>query len=111
MAALVMAGLSGQALILGARGNFDLGSMPFSSRYIVLSLIAIVVIVVILWIPVLSDQINAGLSRTAPKWVPIMLVSGSALLALGLTVHVGPLEITGGVLIGLVALALFIDNY
>ena len=85
--------------------------MPFSGHYIVLSLIAIAGITVILWIPVLSDHINAGLSRTSRIWAPIMLLSGSALLALGLTIHVGPLAITGGVLIGLVALAFFIDNY
>ncbi len=85
--------------------------MPFSGRYIVLALVAIVVIVVLLWIPVLSDQINAVLSQTAPKWVPVMLLSGGALLVLGLTIHFGPLEITGGVLIGLVALAFLIDNY
>jgi hypothetical protein len=85
--------------------------MPFSGRYIVLSLVAIAAITVILWIPVLSDHINAGLSRTSRIWAPIMVLSGSALLALGLTIHVGPLAITGGVLIGLVALAFLIDNY
>jgi hypothetical protein len=106
-----MADLPGPGLILGAHGTFDLGPMPFSGRYIVLSLAAIAVIIVVLWIPVLSDQINAVLSRTAPKWVPTMLLSGAALLALGLTVHVGPLAITGGVLIGVVTLAVLIDNY
>jgi hypothetical protein len=106
-----MAGLSGQALTPGAQGNLDLGSMPFSGRYIVLSLVAIAVIVVILWIPVLSDHVNAGLSRTARIWAPIMILSGSALLAVGLTVHYGPLQITGGVLIGFVVLAFLIDNY
>jgi hypothetical protein len=106
-----MTGLSGQALILGAHGNFDLGSMPFSGRYIVLSLVAIVVIVVVLWIPVLSDQINAGLSRTSRIWAPIMILSGTALLVAGLTAHFSPLEIAGGVLIGLVVLAFLIDNY
>jgi hypothetical protein len=40
-----------------------------------------------------------------------MLGSGAVLLAFGLTVHVGPLAIAGGILIGLVALAFFIDNY
>jgi hypothetical protein len=106
-----MASLSGRAPIHSAGGNLDLGSMPFSGRYIVLSLIAIAVITVILWIPVLSDHINAGLSRTARIWVPIMVLSGAALLALGLTIHFGPLAFTGGALIGFVALALFIDNY
>ncbi len=85
--------------------------MPFSGRYIVLALVAIVVIVVLLWIPVLSDQITAVLSETAPKWAPRMLLGGTALLVLGLTIHVGPLEIAGGALIGFVALAFFIDNY
>lgn len=103
--------MSGPAPIPGAGGNLDLGSMPFSGRYIVLSLIAIAVISGILWIPVLSDHINAGLSRTSRIWVPVMILSGSALLALGLTIHFGPLAITGGVLIGLVALALLVDNY
>jgi hypothetical protein len=106
-----MASLSGPAPIPSAGGNLDLGSMPFSGRYIVLSLVAIAAITVILWIPVLSDHINAGLSRTSRIWAPIMVLSGSALLALGLTIHVGPLAITGGVLIGLVALAFLIDNY
>jgi hypothetical protein len=106
-----MASSSGQAPIPSAGSNLDLGSMPFSGHYIVLSLIAIAGITVILWIPVLSDHINAGLSRTSRIWAPIMLLSGSALLALGLTIHFGPLAITGGVLIGLVALAFLIDNY
>jgi len=100
MPALVMAG-----------GNLDLGSMPFSGRYIVLALVVIAVVTVVLWIPVISDHINAGLSRTSRIWAPIMILGGTALLVLGLTVHFGPLEITGGVLIGLVALAFFIDNY
>ena len=85
--------------------------MPFSGRYIVLALAAIVVIVVLLWIPVLSDQITAVLSQTAPKWAPVMLLSGGALLVTGMVVHVTQLEIAGGILIGLVALAFFIDNY
>lgn len=85
--------------------------MPFSGRYIVLALVAIVIIVVLLWIPVLSDQISAVLSATAPKWAPRMLLAGMALLVLGLVVHVGPLEIAGGVLIGLVLLAFLVDNY
>ncbi|MDR2985543.1 MAG: hypothetical protein LBV34_11945 [Nocardiopsaceae bacterium] len=106
-----MADLPGPGLILGAHGSFDLGPMPFSGRYIVLSLAAIAVIVVILWIPVLSDHINGALSRTAPWWVPIMLFSGAVLLSVGLTVHAGPLAVTGGVLIGVVTLAVLIDNY
>jgi hypothetical protein len=106
-----MAGLSGPVLIIAHHGDYTIGSMPFSGRYIVLALVAIVVIVVLLWIPVLSDQITAVLSQTAPKWAPIMLLSGAGLLVLGLAIHVGPLDITGGVLIGLVALAFFIDNY
>jgi hypothetical protein len=106
-----MAGLSGPPPIHGADGNLYLGSMPFSGRYIVLALAAIAVISVVLWIPVLSDHINAGLSRTAGIWAPIMVLSGTALLALGLAIHFGALEITGGVLIGLVALAFLIDNY
>jgi len=85
--------------------------MPFSGRYIVLALAAIVVISVLLWIPVLSDQISALLSATAPKWAPIMLLGGTALLVLGLTVHVGPLDIAGGALIGFVVLAFLVDNY
>jgi hypothetical protein len=109
--AVVMAGLSDPVRIHGPHGDNAIGSMPFSGRYIVLALVAIAVIVVILWIPVLSDQISAALSATAPTWAPIMLLAGTALLGLGLTVHVGPLEVTGGVLIGLVALAFFIDNY
>jgi hypothetical protein len=40
-----------------------------------------------------------------------MILGGTALLVLGLTIHFGPLAITGGVLIGLVALAFFVDNY
>lgn len=85
--------------------------MPFSGRYIVLALVAIVVIVILLWIPVLSDQISALLSATAPTWAPRMLVGGSALLALGLTFHYGALDIAGGALIGFVVLAFVIDNY
>jgi hypothetical protein len=109
--ALVMAGLSVPVWILGSHGDYTIGSMPFSGRYIVLALAAIAVIIVVLWIPVLSDQITAALSATAPKWAPIMLGSGAVLLAFGLTVHVAPLAIAGGILIGLVALAFFIDNY
>ena len=106
-----MAGLSVPVWILGSHRDYTIGSMPFSGRYIVMALAAIAVIIVVLWIPVLSDQITAALSATAPKWAPIMLGSGAVLLAFGLTVHVGPLAIAGGILIGLVALAFFIDNY
>jgi hypothetical protein len=106
-----MAGLSVPVWILAHHGDYTIGSMPFSGRYILLALAAIVVIVVLLWIPVLSDQITAVLSQTAPKWVPVMLLSGGALLVTGMVVHVTQLEIAGGILIGLVALAFLIDNY
>jgi hypothetical protein len=106
-----MAGLSAPVPILAHHGGYTIGSMPFSGRYIVLALAAIVVISVLLWIPVLSDQIFAVLSQTAPKWAPVMILSGSGLLVVGLIVHYGPLEIAGGVLIGLVVLAFLVDNY
>jgi hypothetical protein len=106
-----MAGLSGPVRIHGHHGDYTIASMPFSGRYIVLALVAIVVIVVLLWIPVLSDQITAALSSTAPVWAPRMLIGGAALLVIGLTVHYGPLEIAGGAMMGFVVLAFLIDNY
>jgi hypothetical protein len=109
-----MAGLSEHVSVdgyQGLHGGETLGSLPFSGHYIVLALAAIALISVLLWIPVLSDKLTGALSATAPIWAPIMLLSGGALLTIGMLAHVTPLDIAGGSLIGFVVLAFLVDNY
>ena len=83
----------------------------FSGSQILVAIGVIAVVSVILWIPVLLDQLTAFLSTNASKWVPRTFVVGLALLVTGLMAGIHILAIAGGCTIGGLAAALFFDNY
>ena len=76
-----------------------------------LALVVIAVVSLILWIPVLSDQVMDFLSRNAPRYTPLTIVVGSALIGIGLVAGVRILEIIGASLIGALALGYIVENY
>ena len=82
-----------------------------SGRQVIVALACVAVVVVMLWIPVLGDRLTAYLSRVGPKAAPRMFLLGLGALLAGLAFRFGALELVGGCLIGLVLLAVILDNY
>src|SRR5258708_27170902 len=72
----IMTGLSERLPILGHHGGYAAGAALISGRQIVLALLAIAVVSVILWIPVLSDRVMDFLSRNSPRYAPLTFVAG-----------------------------------
>jgi len=77
----------------------------------VLALLVIAVVSVVLWIPVLSDQVMDFLSRNAPRYAPLTFLAGLGLLVVGLVVGVRILDIIGASMIGALALGFLVENY
>src|SRR5258708_21932935 len=71
----IMTGLSDRLPILGHHGGYAAGAALLSGRQIVLALLAIAVVSVILWIPVLSDRVMDFLSRNSPRYAPLTFVA------------------------------------
>src|SRR5258708_22785072 len=78
----IMTGLSERLPILGHHGGYAAGAALISGRQIVLALLAIAVVSVILWIPVLSDRVMDFLSRNSPRYAPLTFVAGFGFLGL-----------------------------
>jgi len=76
-----------------------------------LALLVIAVVSLILWIPVLSDQVMDFLSRNASRYTPPTIAVGSGLIVIGLVARVRILEIIGASLIGALALGYLVENY
>jgi hypothetical protein len=83
----------------------------FSGRQIALALLVIAVVSVILWIPVLSDQMMDFLTRNAPRYMPLSFAAGLGLLVIGLVAGVRILDIIGASMIGALALGFLVENY
>ncbi|HYS33092.1 MAG TPA: hypothetical protein VEM58_12625 [Streptosporangiaceae bacterium] len=69
------------------------------------------VLIGLLWIPVLGDRLNDVLSKHAPKVAPRMLLVGLGFLLTGLVIGVQVLAVVGACLVGVLVLALILDNY
>jgi hypothetical protein len=102
---------AGRVRILGHQAGYIAAAVPLSGHGILAGLVCIAVVAGLLWLPVLSDQLTATVSKHAPRVFPPMFLLGLALLVLGLVAHVGILDIVGGSLAGVVVLALIVDNY
>jgi hypothetical protein len=84
---------------------------PLSGRQIALALMVIAVVSVILWIPVLYDQVMDFLSRNAPRYAPLTFLAGLGLLVTGLVVGVQILDIIGASMMGAIAVGFLVENY
>lgn len=82
-----------------------------SGRQIVLALLFIAVVGLILWIPVLSDQVMDFLSRNAPSYAPLTFVAGLGLLVIGLVAGIRILDIVGASMVGALVVGFLIENY
>jgi len=82
-----------------------------SGRQAIVALVLVAVLVIVLWIPVWGDRLTAYLSKHGPKVMPRMALAGIGVLLTGLVVKVTVLDIVGGCLVGIVLLAVFLDNY
>lgn len=103
--------LAGTAFIPGPYpGHLLASGLHFGRPYLVI-LGCIAVVIVLLWIPVLGDRLTGYLSAEAPKVAPKMFLLGLVLLVAGLVIGFGILEIVGGGLMGIVVLAVILDNY
>ncbi len=80
-------------------------------RLILGGLVCVAVLIGVLWIPVLGDRLNSFLSKNAPKVAPRMFLVGLGFLLTGLVIHVQVLALAGACLIGVLVLALILDNY
>ena len=87
------------------------GTLPTAGGLFVGGLASMAVIIVLLWIPVLGDQLTAFLSTNAPKAAPKIILVGLGFLLTGLVLHVRVLDVVGASLIGLLVLGLIYDNY
>jgi hypothetical protein len=83
----------------------------FSGRQIALALLVIAVVSVVLWIPVLYDQVMDFLSRNASRYMPVTFAAGLGLLLIGLVTGVRILDIVGASMIGALALGFLVENY
>src|SRR5262249_61364418 len=106
-----MTALSDPLPIAGHHRGYAAAGAPFSGRQIVLALGVIAVVSVVLWIPVLYDQVMDFLSRNAPRYMPLTFAVGLALLVIGLVAGVRILSIVGASTIGALALGLLVENY
>jgi hypothetical protein len=106
-----MTALSDPLPIPGHHGIYAAAGAPFSGRQIALALLVIAVVSVVLWIPVLYDQLMDFLSRNAPRYMPLTFAVGLALLVIGLVAGVRILDIVGASTIGALALGLLVENY
>jgi hypothetical protein len=97
--------------IPGHHHGYATAAALFSGRQIALALLVIAIVSVILWIPVLSDQVMDFLSRNAPRYMPLTFAAGLGLLVIGLVAGVGILDIIGASLIGALALGYLVENY
>lgn len=113
--AQVMTGLADPTEIPGNHGEYAVAAgvalTSLSGGQILGAIVVIAVVGVVLWIPVLWDQLTAFLSMNAPKWAPRMFLAGLALLVAGLTAGVHILAIIGGCTIGALVASLLYDNY
>jgi len=94
-----------------ARGMPVAAALPGAGGLIVGGLACVVAIIVLLWIPVLSDRFTAFVSANGPKAAPKIIVVGLGFLLTGLVTHVEALVLVGAGLIGLLLLAYIYDNY
>jgi hypothetical protein len=106
-----MTGLSDRLPILGHHGGYAAGAALLSGRQIVLALLAIAVVSVILWIPVLSDRVMDFLSRNSPRYAPLTFAAGLGLLVIGLVAGIRILDIVGASMIGALVLGYLVENY
>jgi hypothetical protein len=97
--------------ILGPHRGYAAAGALLSGRQIALALLIIAVVSVVLWIPVLYDQVMDFLSRNAPRYMPLTFAAGLALLVIGLVAGVRILDIIGASVIGALALGLLVENY
>jgi hypothetical protein len=113
--AQAMTGLPDPARILGRHTVHAVAAgaalTPLSGGQILAAIGVIAVASVVLWIPVLWDQLTGFLSVNASKWVPRVFVVGLALVVTGLMAGVHILAIVGGCTIGGLAAALLYENY
>jgi hypothetical protein len=113
--AQAMTGLPDPARILSYHGEYAVtasAALTHLSGGQILGAIGVIAVVsVVLWIPVLWDQLTAFLSINAAKWVPRVFVAGLALVVTGLMAGVDILAIVGGCTIGGLAAALLYENY
>jgi hypothetical protein len=103
--------LSDPLPIPGHHRGYATAAALFSGRQIALALLVIAVVSVILWIPVLSDQVMDFLSRNAPRYMPLSFAAGLGLLVIGLVAGVRILDIIGASVIGALALGYLVENY
>lgn len=103
--------LSDPMPILGRHRGYAAAGALLSGRQIVLALLVIAVVSVVLWIPVLYDQVMDFLSRNAPRYMPLSFAAGLALLVIGLVAGVRILDIVGASVIGALALGFLVENY
>jgi hypothetical protein len=86
-------------------------ALPGAGGLIVGGLACVAAIIVLLWIPVLSDRLTAFVSTNGPKAAPKIILVGLGFLLAGLVVHVEVLVVVGASMIGLLLLAFLYDNY
>lgn len=89
----------------------QLAGMILSGRGILAMLAVGAVFVVVLVPPVLNDIWMEKAAGPANRAAPRVLAAGAGILALGLIAGWGVLDIIGGVLIGIVALAALAVHY
>jgi hypothetical protein len=86
-------------------------ALPGAGGLIVGGLACVVAIIVLLWIPVLSDRLTAFVSTNGPKAAPKIILVGTGFVLAGLVIHVQVLVLVGASLVGLLVLAFIYDNY
>ena len=111
MSSVPPAGRTGRVGIGGHQAGHVVSAVPLTLHGILVALVGVAIVAGLLWIPVLGDRLTDTVSKHAPRVFPRMLLLGLALLALGIVVHVGILDIVGACLAGVVVLAVIVDNY
>jgi hypothetical protein len=102
--------LSGPLRILGHHVGPPVAASITTGQLIGIG-IFIVVGVILLSIPVMSDISTAFMSKKIRKVAPRTLLLGGAILVIGIAVHVEILDILGGCLIGVIVVLAIFDNY
>ncbi len=103
--------LAGPVRILSHYPGYVAAAAHNSGRQLLVLLACGAVVIVLLWIPVLGDRFNGFLSVQGPKVAPRIFFLGLLILLIGLIARSGILDIAGGCLMGIVILAVILDNY
>jgi len=83
----------------------------FSVRQAVVALVFVAVFIAFLAGPILAEALFDYFSKGVERAAPGAFFLGLGVLLIGLASGVGVLDIAGGCLIGLVVLAVIVDNY